>query len=197
MNIKQVYTRYPPTQEAAGIFEYCPFCGVRTEWVQEGPSARAACPSCEFVQYRNPAPTVSAIVVDGDRVLLGRRGREPGRGTWSLPSGYIEFEDDFLRTAIREVDEETGLQVALVSIVNVVSSFVSPQFHFLHLFLLARVISGELRAGDDLEAVAWFPLRGPLPQMGFEEDVDAIRLVADGFVGLPVDARHASPALGV
>ena len=118
----------------------------------------------------------------------------PGKGTWALPSGYVEYEDDFLSTAVREVQEETGLEVGIESIVQVMSSFVSPRFHFLGLYLAARVLGGTLQAGDDLEAVEWFPLAGPLPEMGFPEDVEAIRLYAeDGSVGLPVDPDYATP----
>jgi 8-oxo-dGTP diphosphatase len=124
-------------------------------------------------------------------VLLGKRGREPGKGTWSLPSGYVEYEDDFLTTAIREAREETGLDVEVRSIINVVSSFVTPEFHFLGVYVAAEVVGGELGAGDDLEAVAWFPLKGPWPEMGFEEDVRMIQMYASGFEGIPVDADYA------
>jgi ADP-ribose pyrophosphatase YjhB (NUDIX family) len=134
---------------------------------------------------------VSVLVVDGERVLLGKRGGEPGKGTWSLPSGYIEYEDDFLTTAIREAKEETGLDVEVKSVINVISSFVTPRFHFLGVYVSAQVVGGVLAAGDDLDEVAWFPLLGPLPEMGFEEDVIVIEMVAQGFEGLPVDAGYA------
>lgn len=127
-------------------------------------------------------------------MLLGKRGGEPGKGTWSLPSGYIEYEDDFVTTAIREAKEETGLDVEVESVLNVVLSFVTPRYHFLGVYVLARVVDGKLVAGDDLEAVAWFPVRGPLPEMGFEEDVSVIELYGTGFEGIPVDAGYARTA---
>ncbi|MBU0495309.1 MAG: NUDIX domain-containing protein [Chloroflexi bacterium] len=136
---------------------------------------------------------MSVLVVAGTQVLLGKRGGEPGQGTWSLPSGYIEYEDDFLTTAIREVKEETGLDVAVEAVINVVSSFVTPRFHFLGIYVVARVVGGELQAGDDLAAVAWYPVSGPLPEMGFEEDVSIIEMYAQGFAGLPVDTDNATP----
>jgi 8-oxo-dGTP diphosphatase len=130
------------------------------------------------------------LVVDGDQVLLGKRGGSPGKGTWSFPSGYVEYEENFLATAIRETKEETGLDVEVCSILNVVSSFISPRFHFLGIYVLARGMAGELVAGDDLEAVAWFPVAGPLPEMGFQEDVAILEMVTAGFAGLPVDPDH-------
>jgi ADP-ribose pyrophosphatase YjhB (NUDIX family) len=132
------------------------------------------------------------LVVDGDRVLLGQRGGSPGKGTWSLPSGYVDYEEDFLTAALRETKEETGLEVEVCSVLNLVSSFVSPRFHFLGIYLLARVLGGELVAGDDLEAVAWFPLAGPLPEMGFQEDVAIIEMVVQGFEGLPIDPDYTA-----
>jgi ADP-ribose pyrophosphatase YjhB (NUDIX family) len=100
----------------------------------------------------------------------------------------VEYGDDFISAAVREAKEETGLDVEIRSIINVVSSFVSPRFHFLGIYLLAHVIGGELAARDDLEAVDWFPLTGPLPEMGFQEDADVIAwYAANRGVGLPVD----------
>jgi 8-oxo-dGTP diphosphatase len=137
------------------------------------------------------------VRINGDRVLLGKRGRHPRQGTWSLPSGYVDYEEDFLTAALRETKEETGLDVEIRSILNLVSSFVSPRFHFLGIYVLARVLGGEPVAGDDLEAVAWFPLADPLagslPEMGFQEDVAIIEMVAGGFAGLPVDPDYATP----
>jgi 8-oxo-dGTP diphosphatase len=190
VRIKQVFAHYPRDEPEVGGFSYCPTCGTHLTWAERDHKLRPTCPGCGFVQYRNPAPTVSILVMEGDQVLLGRRGGPPGRGTWSLPSGYVEYEDDFLTAALREVKEETGLDVELCSLVNVVSSFVSPRYHFLGLYLAARVVGGALEAGDDLTAVEWFPLSGPLPEMGFQEDVEIIQMVAQEFAGLPLDPAH-------
>jgi 8-oxo-dGTP diphosphatase len=161
---------------------------------ESGHRLRPTCTSCGFIQFKNPAPTVSILIVKGDRVLLGKRGGPPGRTKWAIPSGYVEYEDDFLTTAIREVKEETGLDVEIQSLLNVVSSFLSPRFHFLAIYLLAHVVGGELRAGDDLVEAEWFSLSEPLPGMAFVEDVAALELyAAKGSSGLPVDPEFAQP----
>jgi ADP-ribose pyrophosphatase YjhB (NUDIX family) len=191
MRVKQVFAHYEQPDQAAGRFTHCPFCGSHLVLRESDHQLRPVCADCGFVQYRNPAPTVSILILDGGCVLLGKRGGDPGRGTWSLPSGYVEYGDDFLSAAVREAKEETGLDIEVCSIANVVSSFVSPRYHFLGIYLLARVVGGELAAGDDLEAVDWFPLSGPLPEMGFQEDVQAIQLgTQDAFAGLPVDPDY-------
>jgi ADP-ribose pyrophosphatase YjhB (NUDIX family) len=193
MQIKQVYVSYDRQRSTpAGGFRYCPFCRTELALADRGHRQRPTCPQCGFVHFRNPAPAVSILIVDGERVLLGRRRADPGAGQWAIPSGYVEYEDDFLTTAIREAKEETGLDVSVETIVNVVSSFLSPRFHFLAVYVVARAVGGALAAGDDLAAVEWFPLSGPLPEMAFQEDVDALRwFTQHRSEGLPVDPEWA------
>jgi len=191
--MKQVFVAYDRRSPAPdGEFKYCPRCKAALMVKEIDHKPRSACPSCGFIRFRNPSPAVSILIVKDDQVLLGRRGGEPGRGKWATPSGYIEYEDDFLTTAVREAKEETGLEVELKSILNVSSSFLSPGYHFLAIYLLAEVTAGEPTAGDDLEAVGWFPISGPLPELAFEEDALALAAYAKGkFDGLPVDADFA------
>ena len=197
MRIKQVFASYDRNEhQPADQFRYCPLCRTPLHLEESGHRLRPTCISCGFVQFKNPAPTVSVLIVEGDRVLLGKRGGSPGKTKWSIPSGYVEYEDDFLTTAIREVKEETGLDVEIQSLLNVVSSFLSPQFHFLAVYLLAHVVDGELRAGDDLVEVEWFSLSEPLPDMAFVEDVATLELyAAKKCTGLPVDPDFAQPGL--
>lgn len=191
MHPRQVFRHYPDGANVAeGEFRACPFCGTQLERRRVSHVLRQACPECGFVQFRNPAPTVGILVTDGDRVLLGKRTAEPGQGFWSLPSGYVEYGEDFLCAAVREVKEETGLDVEIEAVLNVTSSFVGPRWHFLCIYVLARVQGGQLASGDDLEGVEWFPVSGPLPELGFGEDAEVIRLYASGtWSGFAVEPR--------
>jgi 8-oxo-dGTP diphosphatase len=189
MRLTQIFATYD-WRRNSGIegFKYCPLCATPFVFRETAQKLRPACPDCGFVYFRNPFPTVSVLVLKDDHVLLGRRLAEPGKGKWGLPSGYIEFEDDFLTAAVREVREETGLDVQIRSILNVQSAFLPPDYHFLGVYLLGTLVGGELRAGDDLEAVDWFPLSGPLPEMAFQPDVDIIEAYAQAEIeGLPVN----------
>ena len=97
-----------------------------------------------------------------------------------------------MTAAIREVKEETGLDVEIRSIISVVSNLLSPRLHTLAIVLLARVVGGELHAADDLEAVEWFPLTGPLPEMAFEADTHICeRYYRTQLEGAPVDPGYA------
>ena len=134
----------------------------------------------------------SAIQGEAEEARLWAARSYYGAGEWGLPMGFIEADEDFLTAAIREVKEETGLDVEIRSILSVVSNFLSPRLHTLAIVLLARVGGGELCAADDLEDVAWFPLAGPLPEMAFEADAHICeRYYQTRLEGAPVDPGYA------
>ena len=191
---KQVFSAYDRTEDDdAGLFRHCPMCGARLEQEPRAGRLRPTCPRCSFVQFRNPVPGVVVVIANDGYVLLGKRRGGHGEGKWGLPQGYIEFDEDFLSASIREVKEETGLDIEIRSILNVVSNLLSPSLHTLVIVLLAGVVGGELRAGDDLATLEWVPIEGPLPEFAFEADeyivarYRAMKLKD----GLPVDAAFA------
>jgi 8-oxo-dGTP diphosphatase len=193
MRAKQVFSTYNRQEDGdLGQFVHCPTCGTQLVLIEKGGKQRPACPNCGFVEFRNPYPGAVVVVERDGQVLLGKRSGSYGAGQWGLPQGFIEFDEDFLTGAIREVREETGLDVEIRSILSVVSNFLSPRLHTLAIVLLAGVVGGELRAGDDLEAVEWFPLSGPLPEMAFEADAHICeRYYGTHLEGAPVDPGYA------
>ena len=191
--MKQVFS-LPGGQEGGdlGQYRYCPFCGRELALREKGGKQRPVCTACGFVQYRNPLPGVVVLVKQGGAVLLGRRRGGFGAGKWGLPQGYVEHNEDFLTAAIREVKEETGLDVEIRAIINVVSNMLTPGLHTLAIVLRASPTGGELRAGDDLDILEWVPLSGPLPELAFEADEMIIeRHQRKLTAGLPVDPRFA------
>lgn len=193
MRVRQVFASYDGEIDSrAGQFKFCPFCGTPLSIQPRAGQPRPVCSGCGFVQYRNPLPGVVVVVERDGRVLLGQRAGGFGAGKWGLPQGYIESGEDFLTAAIREVKEETGLDVAIRAILNVVSNSLSPRLHTLAIILLAEVVAGEPRAADDLAALEWFSLAGSLPEMAFEADRWIIEhLQQQRERGLPVDPDFA------
>jgi ADP-ribose pyrophosphatase YjhB (NUDIX family) len=175
--------RLPP----ADRFRYCPLCKTDLQPAEIGDRPRQACPACGYIHFINPFPTISVTILKDGQVLLGKRRGEPGKGKWAMPSGYIEQDEDFLSAAVREAKEETGLDVAIRGIVNVESAFISPEYYFLTVHLVAEVLGGELAANDDLAEPGWYPLSGPFPELAFAPDLDVIRACTAGnYVLIPV-----------
>lgn len=112
---------------------------------------------------RAPIVGVGAVVVKEGRVLLVQRGREPMRGKWTLPGGMLELGESLQEGVIREVEEETGLRVEPLELVELLDRIVREEipsgervrFHYVIADYLCRVTGGELKAASDAEAVRW------------------------------------------
>ncbi|MET1133858.1 MAG: NUDIX domain-containing protein [Aeromicrobium sp.] len=104
-------------------------------------------------------PAAGAVVVDDDgRILLVLRGREPGRGLWSVPGGKVEPGETLEEACAREVREETGLTVKVGDeLWSVRLPTGDGREYEIHDFA-ATVTGGTLRAGDDADDAAWFPV---------------------------------------
>jgi ADP-ribose pyrophosphatase YjhB (NUDIX family) len=140
------------------VFKFCPHC--RTEMVlrHEGGVDRPACSECGFVQYLNPAPGAGVVVLRGRRVCLVKRKFPPKEGQWSLPTGFMEWDEDVQLTARREALEETGLEVKLTGLYAVESGILPPDIPVLVVFYRAEEAGGHLEAGDDASEVGFFEL---------------------------------------
>lgn len=195
MNPKQTFKAYGPI-DAGEQANFCLACGGVLSDRVEGGRSRRVCESCGYIRFHNPAPAVSVLVVDGDRFLLGRRTADAFEGgRWCLPSGYVEYDEDYLTAALREVHEETGLRVEVTGILSVTSNFLAPQVHTVVTVLLARPLDDELLPGDDIDVVRWFAATDALPEMAFEADRHIIeRYFATKLAGAPVDPTLGKPA---
>ena len=195
MKTKQIFEVYQRQEKRTiDTCKYCPRCGAKSHPTSSGRHSRLRCLRCGFVLYQNPSPGVVVLIIDNNMILLGKRAKKVFMGgKWSLPGGFIEFDEDFLSAAHREIMEETSLSIKILSIISVVSNFLSPELHTLVIVLIAEKISGELRPGDDMVRLEWFPLSGPFPVMAFEADKHIItRYYKTKIAGTPVDPRFAS-----
>ena len=110
-----------------------------------------------------PRVGVGAVVVQDGRILLVRRGQEPMKGRWSIPGGLLELGEALLDGVVREVREETGLEVRPVELIELLDRIhreETPEgtrirYHYVIADYLCRVTGGELRASSDAEEVRW------------------------------------------
>ena len=127
------------------------------------------CGACSFVLYENPAAASAGLVLDDERrVLLVRRAIEPFRGQWALPAGYQEIDEPPDRTAVREVFEESGIRVEVLSLFDLI--FVPEDLRRPANVAIyrCRPVGGELRAGEDALEAAWFALDRLPPDLAFD-----------------------------
>jgi 8-oxo-dGTP diphosphatase len=111
---------------------------------------------------KKPVVGVSAVILDKDKILLEKRKNSPGKGKWSVPGGLVELGEDVEQAVIREVKEETGLEVCeprLFDVVNYVSLSVkgAVKYHYVILDYLVTVKSGNPKAASDADALKWVP----------------------------------------
>ena len=151
---------------------FCPSCagGLRATEV-EG-YQRPVCDACGFVYYLDPKVAVAVIVPFDDGIVLGRRAIDPGLGAWSFPSGYVNRGEVLEEAAIREVEEEIGLEVAIDGLVGLYSS--AGETVILAVYA-AHAVGGSLQAGPEMSELAVFP-PDRLPPMAFSHDR---RIIAD------------------
>jgi ADP-ribose pyrophosphatase YjhB (NUDIX family) len=98
---------------------FCPRCGHPAE---VSFPRRIACSHCGYSAYYNPKPVAAAVTFDDEgRVILLRRGFEPGRGLWTFPGGFVDLGESVEHAARREAEEELGIAIEVGALVGVYS----------------------------------------------------------------------------
>jgi len=118
--------------------------------------------------WRKPSVTADGIVTKGNDILLIKRGKEPFKGSYALPGGFLDYGERLEECVVREVLEETGLRTSIVNLVGVYSApDRDPRGHFVTAVYHLQPISGSVKAGDDASAAEWVPL-DRLPKFAFD-----------------------------
>jgi 8-oxo-dGTP diphosphatase len=116
---------------------------------------------------KRPVLGVGALIFDRSKILLVERGKEPSKGCWSLPGGVLETGETLEQGVIREVREETGLEVKPLKVLEIFERIIRDargaiEYHYVLIDYICRVTGGSLRAAADASQVAWVA-RSKLP----------------------------------
>jgi len=109
-----------------------------------------------------PLIGVGAVIVCNGRILLEKRKGEPGKGKWSIPGGLVELGERAEQTVIREVREETNLEVENPELIDVVDSITFDEdgrikYHFVIIDYFVKLKGGTVKAADDAAELKWVP----------------------------------------
>jgi ADP-ribose pyrophosphatase YjhB (NUDIX family) len=156
-------------------YRFCPRCAGRleTRTLKDGDPERLVCGACGFVFYLGPKLVVGAIFeLDGGVVLI-QRSIDPGYGKWTFPGGFVERGEVAEAAAMREVLEESGIEIEVTGIVGLYTY--SGQIPAIAVFS-GRVTGGEPTPLDETMAVRSFA-RDELPwsEMAFPSTEQALK----------------------
>jgi ADP-ribose pyrophosphatase len=125
-----------------------------------------------------PMVGVGAIIVDGGRVALVKRGQAPLLGEWSIPGGMLELSETLRQGAEREALEETGLAVRATELLGVFDRVLLDderqcQYHYVLIDFLCERISGDLHAAGDAADARWFTVE-EISELPLSEDTASV-----------------------
>lgn len=176
---------------------YCARCGQAVVTRVVSGRSRVVCPACETVFYENPLPVAASVVLNDRReVLLVKRRRAPHQGMWCLPMGFAEMGETIAAAALRELQEETGVEARVLRLLEADSATSSHYGDLLIVTFEMQKIGGSERPGDDAEETRYFPIE-QLPPLAFGSNETALDAcvaahqeswaIQDSFVTLQAD----------
>ncbi len=109
--------------------------------------------------YKNPIPTVDAIIHRYSSLLLIKRKKAPYKNCFALPGGFVNEGETIEEALIREVHEETSLVVHPIDILGVYSDPTrDPRGHMLTIVFIVLIVEGKATPGDDAKEISWIPI---------------------------------------
>ncbi|MSQ15440.1 MAG: NUDIX domain-containing protein [Dehalococcoidia bacterium] len=162
------------TTDQGKAMRFCPRCATPLAEAEVDGKRLPKCqsPSCTFVAYRDPKVAVGVVTGENGKVLLGQRNHEPGMGLWTFPSGFVDAGEVVEEAAVREVKEETNLDVRIEDLLGVFSESGSPVVFIVY---AGVIIGGSPEVGPETTEVGFFSYE-ELPPLAFQRDVEIIQL---------------------
>lgn len=144
-------------------FKFCPRCATPLTWVRERrrEPKQQRCLNCEFTFYNNPIGATDAVIVRAGKVLLVRRNRQPSKGRYDFPGGFLDGFESPERGVIREASEEVGLRFTPKQLLGV---YINKNYWWQGRLVPAVVMSyfgtatGRIKPNNEVSKPEWVPL---------------------------------------
>jgi len=112
-----------------------------------------------LVEEQRPRVTSAVLVISDGKFLLGERNKKNCNGYWVIPGGGVKFGETIRDAAIREIKEETGLDVEIIDFIGHREAIgISDNYHSVIFFHLAKPKNLEINAGDDISKAKFFSI---------------------------------------
>lgn len=137
-------------------YKFCPQCKNDLDLSGEYPH----CPNCNLTFWKNSKPCASVLPIKNGQVLLSKRGIEPYKGEWDTIGGFLNTGEHPEAGALREALEETGLTMKITGLLGMyMDKYGQNGDDTLNIFYLTEIISGDLKAQDDVASLEWVDIK--------------------------------------
>lgn len=136
------------------------------------------CKHCGFTYYNNPAPTAGVFIKKNDQVLMAIRGEEPFKGRLDTIGGFVDAGENLEQAAIREVKEETGLDVKLLTLLGSYPDVYGDGIPILGFVFVGEITGNEanMQPMDDVSELKWYKISElPAADIAFKNGQQAAR----------------------
>ncbi len=157
-------------EKIAQQYKYCSICGGKLECKGRN---LLICDNCNYHHYINPAPCNGAFLKNSKgELLLVERKVDPGKGLWDIPGGFVDLEENAEESMIREIKEETGLDIQNLKYVSSHDDtyvFGGIEFPILVIMFEGEIGNQEVKVSDDVSGYNFFKLDEiPIEKIAFE-----------------------------
>lgn len=135
---------------------YCLRCGKPLVKGQVDGEPRDLCPDCGWVYYPHLKVGAGGLIEESGKILLVKRARPPWQGYWYLPAGYVECDEEPSSAAVREVFEETGLNVRVLGLRDVYYYGDDPRGSGVLILYNCQVVGGKLALSSESIELQYF-----------------------------------------
>lgn len=144
-------------------YKFCPNCKSDLKSDHE----KVFCENCDYIFYKNPAPTVAALPIKENKVLLTIRKIEPYLGAIDILGGFVKPNESAEEATIREVKEESGLDIKITKYINsYADTYGDDGKPVLSITYIVDIVGGVQKANDDVAELVWVDING-IPNLNF------------------------------